>query len=103
MVFLLLDQIPVTFTSKPKCYGGCSVDEKDKKVLSLPPKFVVYNRVDVQQCEAEIEKGLAKLRWTKGKQNEVHEGGEGQKEDQFEEERGVSFTILKIRLLIFVT
>ena len=71
--------------------------------MSLPPKFAVYNRVDVQQCKAVIKKGLAKLRWTKGKQTEVHEGGEGQKEDQVEEERGVWFMALKIRLLIFVT
>ena len=93
MVSLLLDQIPATFTSKPKCYRGCSVDEKQKKVLSLPPRFAVYNRVDVQQCEAEIEKGLAKLRWTNGKQTEVHEGGEGREEDQVEEERSVVYDI----------
>ena len=75
-------EIPATFTSDPKCHGGCSVDEKEKKVLSLPPKFAVYNSVDVQQC-------LAKFRWTKGKQTDAHEGDEGQKEVQVEEERGV--------------
>ena len=92
------------FTSEPKCYGGCSVDEDDKKVLSLPPKFIVYSRVDVRQCEAEIEKGLAKLRWTKGKQTGVHGGNEDQREeDQVVEGRGVVNTILKVRLLIFVT
>ena len=36
----------------------------------MPPKFAVYDRVNTDECKAEIEKGLAKLRWTKRKQFE---------------------------------
>ena len=79
-------EIPPAFTSK--CYGGCSIDEKEK-ILSLPPKFAVYNGVNTTQCEAEIEKGLAKLRWTKRKQFEM--GGENK--DQTEEERRAVYDI----------
>ena len=63
-------EIPVAFGSEPKCYGGCSTDDKERKVLSLPPKFAVFDRVNTDECKAEIEKGLAKLRWTKRKQFE---------------------------------
>ena len=79
-------EVPVTFSSEPECYGGCSTDEKERKVLSLPPKFAVYDRVNTDECEAEIEKGLAKLRWTKRKQFEKddpnkHQNGENQVTD----------------------
>lgn len=32
-------------------------------MLSLPPMFAVYDRVDLTSCEAQVEKRLAKLRW----------------------------------------
>lgn len=48
-------EIPATFTSDPKCHGGYSVDKKEKKFLSLLPKFAVYNSVDVQQCSDKIQ------------------------------------------------
>ena len=82
-------EIPATFTSEPKCYGGCSIDEKEKKILSLPPKFAVCNGVNTTQCEAEIEKGLAKRRWTKRKQFEM----DGENKDQTEEERRAVYDI----------
>ena len=82
-------EIPATFTSEPKCYGGCSIDEKERKILSLPPKFVIYNGVNTTQCEAEIEKGLAKLRRTKKKQYDM----EGEDKDQTEGERRAVYDI----------
>jgi len=82
-------KIPATFTSEPKCYGGCSIDEKEKKIPSLPPKFAVYKGVNTTQCEAEIEKGMAKLRWTKRKQF----GMDGENKDQTEEERRAVYDI----------
>ena len=36
----------------------------------MPPKFAVYEKANTDECKAEIEKGLAKLRWTKRKQVE---------------------------------
>ena len=75
----------------------CSIDEKEKKILSLPPKFAVYNRVNTTQCEAEIEKGLAKLRWTKRKQFEM----DGENKDQTEEERRAVYDI-KSKTFVFL-
>ena len=31
--------------------------------MSLPPKYATYNKVNTEECEAEVEKCLAKLRW----------------------------------------
>ena len=52
--------------------------------LSLPPKFAVYSSIDEADCEAQVEKGLTKLRWTVGKQ-------ESQAGDPVEEEEQTSF------------
>ena len=69
-------EIPTTFTSEPRCYGGISLTENEKKVLNLPPKFAVYGKVDSLECEAEIEKGLAKLRWRKKRASSKGDEGE---------------------------
>jgi hypothetical protein len=57
-------EIPESFTSSPRCYGGVGLSENEENILSLPPKFSVYGKVIVTACEAQVEKGLAKLRWT---------------------------------------
>lgn len=57
----------VIFNFEFRCYGGCFIDEKEKKILSLLLKFVVYDKVNIVECEVEIEKGLVKLRWIKRK------------------------------------
>ena len=82
--------LPATFNSEPRCYGGCSTDEKEKKILSLPPKFAVYDKVNTVECEAEIEKGLAKLRWTKRKQ---FEGDKNQQDENKEPEGETKGTV----------
>jgi hypothetical protein len=56
--------IPETFSSEPRCYGGVRLDDCEKKALELPPKFALYDSIDPVECEAQIEKGLAKLRWS---------------------------------------
>ena len=50
------------FASEPRCYGACEVSDNEKQALSLPPKFVLYTKIDSVSVEAEIEKGLAKYR-----------------------------------------
>ena len=37
-----------------------------------PPKFSVYQRVEITACEAQIEKGLTKFRWSAQKTLETH-------------------------------
>lgn len=58
-------EIPPTFTSSPVCYGGCVVNSSENKLLMLPPRFAVYSKINPDDCEAEVEKGLAKLRWSR--------------------------------------
>ena len=64
--------MPITqeFDSKPKCYGGVQLKKNEYHILSLPPKFALYEEVNIDRCEAEIEKGMAKLRWNRRKEEE---------------------------------
>ena len=61
------------FTSEPRCYGACEVSDNEKQALSLPPKFVLYTKIDSVSVEAEIEKGLAKYRWEQMEKKEPAE------------------------------
>ena len=45
-------------------YGGVNVSENMKAVLGLPPKLMTYNKIDTVQIETEIQKGLAKARYS---------------------------------------
>ena len=55
------------FDNKPQCYGGITLNENEKETLSLPPRFAMYEEIRAEKCEAEIEKGMAKLDGTGGK------------------------------------
>ena len=48
------------YTSAPKKYGGIVLNEDEETVLSLPPKFAIHKKVREEECQAEIEKSLAK-------------------------------------------
>lgn len=73
--------MPSTFSSSPQCYGGIELTNDEEKALCLPPKFAVYDRVDLTSCEAQIEKGLAKLRWSMIRRADSGpDEGEGEKE-----------------------
>jgi hypothetical protein len=58
-------RIPDSFSTEPSCYGGAAIDQREKKLLSLSPKFAVYGELDPTECMGEVEKGLAKLRWSR--------------------------------------
>ena len=58
------------FDNKPQCYGGITLNENEQKTLSLPPKFAMYEEIRAEKCEAEIEKGMAKLRWNRRKEED---------------------------------
>ena len=83
---IMTDQeIPDSFytRSKPTCHGNVKLTTAEEKVLELPPKFTTYEKINVEECEAQVEKGLAKLRWTKKKKNETEEEEEdGNEEDE---------------------
>ena len=55
--------VSASFTTEPRCYGGVSIDSKEKELLGLSPKFAVYGKVDFNDCMGETEKCFAKIRW----------------------------------------
>ena len=74
---ILKDQeIPNNFASTPRTYGGVVLDENEQSVLTLPPKFAMFEKINEETCEAEIEKMLAKLRWEEKKKQIDPEGNE---------------------------
>lgn len=56
-------EIADRFETEPVCYGGVVISGAEKEILKVHPKFTVFNKVDVVDTEAEIEKSLAKIRW----------------------------------------
>ena len=78
--------VPSTFSSDARCYGGVELSDDEEKVLCLPPKFAVYEKVDLTSCEAQIEKGLAKLRWSALRSADDERGGGGEEQMVGEEE-----------------
>ena len=60
---VIVDQsIPHDFPTAPRCYSGVLISENEFAALSLPPKFAVYSGIDEGDCEAQVEKGIPKLR-----------------------------------------
>ena len=68
--------IPPDFSSEPRVYGGASLTENEKEVLALPPNFALYEQVNPHECETQVEKALAKLRWAIKEQKNNEEGNE---------------------------
>ena len=61
---IISDQVVTDeFRIEPVCYGGVEINENEKKILSTHPKYSVFDKIDVIDCEAEIEKSLTKIRW----------------------------------------
>ena len=80
-------EIPEGFTSSPRCCGGVGLSENEEKILSLPPKFAVYDKVIATACKAQVEKGLAKLRWTVKKEERNKQQQEQEQEQEQKQER----------------
>ena len=78
---------PPTFSSSPRCHGGVRLTSEEEKVLCLPQKFAVYDKVDLTSCKAQIEKGLAKLHWSVLRNANVERDERGEVEEDKEEER----------------
>ena len=53
------------FESKPRRYGGIELTPEESELLSLPPKFAIFEKPNIIDCEIEIEKGLTKMRWSR--------------------------------------
>ena len=70
-------EIPDSFSSEPRCYGGCTLSNEEMTLLNLHPKFAVYEQIDDALCEIQIEKGVSKLRWSLMSQENSAESLEG--------------------------
>ena len=55
--------VTASFDSQPRLYGGATITPAENELLSLPPGFNVYDKVDRDKCTVEIEKALTKLKW----------------------------------------
>ena len=43
--------------------GETNVDEDETKILNLPPKHTIYEKITVEDCEVNLEECFAKMRW----------------------------------------
>ena len=57
-------EIPDGIMKPPQCYGNSEINNVEREVLMLPPRYAVFDRVKESDCKAEIEKGMAKFRWS---------------------------------------
>ena len=63
--------------------GGVEIDECEKELLKLHPKFAVRTKLDREQFELDLECGFAKLRWEIGKDEEEEKSSNvGEKADK---------------------
>ena len=51
------------FKSEPRLYGRVQVNEDELAVLTLPPKFGLYRKLDPVKCKIDVEESINKLRW----------------------------------------
>ena len=56
-------QLDESYESRARVYGGAAISVNEAKVLELTPKFSIYDEIDVEDAECELEKCLTKLRW----------------------------------------
>ena len=69
-------EVPSTFSATPRCYGNVEVSGEELAALSLLPKFAVYSNINIADCEAQVEKGLAKYRWSERNSEAQEDGGD---------------------------
>ena len=63
-VVIRTDDVPV-YDNTPRLYGGVVVDDDEKEALLLPPKFAIFDTIDLTQWRIQIEESLNKLRWNR--------------------------------------
>ena len=66
--------IPPDFSSEPRIYGDVALDEFEKELLALPPKFALYEDIDPLKLEIQVEKANSKLRWAIKQKEQENEG-----------------------------
>ena len=66
--------------NQPLVFGDVQLDEDERSVMLLDPKYAVLDSLGAEGFELEVQAAMAKLRWNKMKEN-------GQEEDVTEAER----------------
>ena len=74
------------FNSEPRLYGNVTIDEEERSVLSLPPRFGIMKKVDVTDTTIEVEKCLNTMRWREiiGEEEETHVGFYNETENEMD-------------------
>ena len=88
--------LPDSFESEPRLYGGTNITDQERSLLSLPPRFSTYEKVNIGETECQIEKSFAIIRWQKmeeGGNNNEEENGE--LDDLFDSGRSMNDTTLR--------
>ena len=84
-------EIPESFNREPRVYGGASISEEEKTTLRLPPKYTIYEKVNKQRCNVEIESMVSKYLWQLRKDEDENENEEEASEISCSnEERSIS-------------
>ena len=52
-----------TFDTNPRVYGNIEIGPSEEKVLRLPPKFGLIEKVDPTDCLIKVERCLNQIRW----------------------------------------
>ena len=62
---ILMNDQPLddTYELKIRQYGGVSLDENEKEVLKLPPKYAVFETPNQLDFKANLEKTFNRIRW----------------------------------------
>ena len=77
-------KLPDNYESEPRMYGGTNemLSAHEVDVLKLNPKFTIFETVNVENCEIEIERGLTKLRWEETRKEEDRRKRDSHPEDR---------------------
>ena len=57
--------LPLYFAHDCRLYGRVEVNDNEKEALLLPPKFGLFEEIDIKKCRIQLEESVNKLRWNK--------------------------------------
>jgi hypothetical protein len=55
---------PLTIEVESLAYGNVVTTSNMKAALNLPPKFMIYDQLKMEDLETEVEKGITKARYS---------------------------------------
>ena len=58
-----INEIDNHFDANPREYGNVEISSNERKLLELPPKFGLMEKVDTTECMINVERVLNQIRW----------------------------------------